>query len=205
MASCLRIDDMGAIKSCLRTFVKHTFNRRAYDRTMLSYGQRLAHALELAGRSKSDLARSLGVAAQSIGQVISGASKALSAENHSRAARVLNVDDLWLATGEGEPPRQYIPKWPFSPALHARIAALTPADAGYLEGRLVSAIEERESTTLENLGVYKRKTNSQIGSGSGKNALRPVVGAGLDKVLVRSSNEDHQPKGGTKRRTGSRA
>lgn len=171
---------------------------------MLSYGQRLAHALELAGRSKSDLARSLGVAAQSVGQVISGASKALSAENHSRAARLLGVDDLWLATGEGEVPRRHIPQWPFSPALYARLERLSPVDAGYIEGRLFSALEEREGLLRRDLFAYSGETSNQIDSLGAKNAHRPLVGEGLNNVLVRSTNENSQPESSPKRRTGRR-
>lgn len=67
------------------------------------YGSRLEHALELAHKTRGDLARHLGVSTQAIGQVITGSTKSLTAENSARAARFLRVDHHWLATGEGEP------------------------------------------------------------------------------------------------------
>ena len=67
------------------------------------YGSRLEQALQLARKSRGELARHLGVSSQAIGQVISGATKSLTAENSTRAARILRVDHHWLATGEGEP------------------------------------------------------------------------------------------------------
>jgi len=49
------------------------------------------------------LAAAIGATPQAISQVLSGSTRALTAENSARAARFLQVDAHWLATGEGAP------------------------------------------------------------------------------------------------------
>lgn len=71
------------------------------------YGLRLKQAMKLAqlpereGRAK--LAEALSISVQAVGMVINGKTKAFAAEQSARAARFLEVDHFWLATGEGEP------------------------------------------------------------------------------------------------------
>jgi len=69
---------------------------------MNTYGRRLEQALHLAGSSRKDLCRAIGVTLQALGQVLSGKTKALTSENSAKAARFLRVDHYWLATGEGK-------------------------------------------------------------------------------------------------------
>lgn len=73
-----------------------------------TYGERLQTALTHAQKSVADLARHLvgpegdrGVSPSSVHQVLRGQTKAHTAENCVRAARFLQVDPFWLATGEG--------------------------------------------------------------------------------------------------------
>lgn len=68
----------------------------------MTYGSRLASALDLAAKSRGELALHLAISPQAIGQVIRNDTGALTAENSARAARFLNVDHFWLATGEGQ-------------------------------------------------------------------------------------------------------
>lgn len=70
---------------------------------MNTYGERLEEALKIAGRERKELCAAVGITLQALGQVISGKTKALTAENSARAARFLQVDHFWLATGEGAP------------------------------------------------------------------------------------------------------
>lgn len=71
---------------------------------MPTYGQRLVKAMTLARvTDRSKVAAAVGVSVQAVGQVISGTTKAFSAEKSAKAARFLAVDHYWLATGEGEP------------------------------------------------------------------------------------------------------
>jgi len=69
---------------------------------MDTYGDRLEHALQFSGKSRKDLCLAIGVTLQALGQVLSGKTKALTSENSARAARFLEVDHYWLATGQGQ-------------------------------------------------------------------------------------------------------
>lgn len=77
----------------------------------MSYGERLEKAIEMAGQSRKALASAAGVTTQAISQVIRGVAGAFNAENNARAARFLDVDSFWLATGEGQP--RPLQPWPF--------------------------------------------------------------------------------------------
>ena len=71
----------------------------------MSYGKRLEQAMAYAKKSRSSLANELGCTPQTIGIVITWAGdkeRKLSTEYHEKAAKFLNVNTLWLATGQGE-------------------------------------------------------------------------------------------------------
>lgn len=75
----------------------------------MTYGARLAEALQLAKKDRKALAEELGVSVQALGQTILGKTNAGTAENCAKTARFLRVDMHWLATGEGEPrPKQVL-------------------------------------------------------------------------------------------------
>lgn len=79
---------------------------------MTTYGERLEEALRWAKKDRAQLGAALQISVQAIGQVIAGKTKALTAENSAKAARFLNVDHYWLATGEGQ--MQLVSRdWPF--------------------------------------------------------------------------------------------
>ncbi len=63
---------------------------------------RLELAMKEAGVSQADLARACGVKPPSVSGWLSGKSKFLRGENLLAAARVLNVSQTWLATGQGQ-------------------------------------------------------------------------------------------------------
>lgn len=77
--------------------------KAAKDKNPLPFGVRLAHALTLPGNENgfSRLVNDLGVTRQAITKLLDGGSKEMGASNNARAARCLNVDPIWLATGEG--------------------------------------------------------------------------------------------------------
>lgn len=77
--------------------------KAAKVKNSLPFGQRLAHALTLPGNENgfSRLVNDLGVTRQAITKLLDGGSKEMGANNNARAARCLNVDPTWLATGEG--------------------------------------------------------------------------------------------------------
>lgn len=68
----------------------------------MTFGRRLEMALHKRKMTRTALAAAVGISRVSISQVISGSSNAMSAENCARAARALQVNQYWLATGEGE-------------------------------------------------------------------------------------------------------
>ncbi|WP_391485411.1 LexA family transcriptional regulator [Acinetobacter baumannii] len=73
---------------------------------MNTLAERLKYAMEVLPPKKIkgvDLARAVGVKPPSVSDWLSGKSKKMEGENLLRAAKYLNVNALWLATGAGEP------------------------------------------------------------------------------------------------------
>lgn len=73
-----------------------------------TFGERLEQALAFSQRDRAGLIAvlrgpngKLGISSSALSQVLTGGSKAMSAENCVRAARYLGVSSWWLATGEG--------------------------------------------------------------------------------------------------------
>lgn len=86
--------------------LNHAFHGRAsmISRAMCNlacmspFGERLQQALDSSGTSRKELAAALGISVQAVGQAINDGR--FSAANTARAARRLNVNWYWLATGE---------------------------------------------------------------------------------------------------------
>lgn len=68
----------------------------------MNFAERLQAAMGRANASPKAVASALGVSVQAISQTLSGATRALTAENCAKAARFLQVDLYWLATGLGD-------------------------------------------------------------------------------------------------------
>lgn len=78
------------------------------------YGERLAHAMTLPGNETDAvaLAEDLGVSRQAITKLLKGGSTEMTASNNARTARLLNVDPVWLAIGDGVPrPEEFHARW----------------------------------------------------------------------------------------------
>lgn len=93
--------------------------------TMLEYKDRLAHAMQLAGLKTADLARALGLSYQAVDRVLKGRTNALKADNHAQAARALNVNPDWLATGQG-PIERGLTIPPPPPGIPLKVESLRP-------------------------------------------------------------------------------
>ncbi|WP_197332920.1 hypothetical protein [Ralstonia syzygii] len=139
---------MGPIKAFLTQRINHSLFQCKYALRMSTYSERLVYALKTSKKTRPALAQHLGISEQAVGQVIQGNTKALSAENNARAARFLQVDDLWLATGEGDP-RPTAPKsdesgWPFTRVDQERVLLLPIDERAFIEARLEAELERAE-------------------------------------------------------------
>lgn len=67
---------------------------------MANYGERLNDAMKLRTVSTSMLAKEIGITYQAVKKILDGKSAALSAENNAKAAKYLQINSYWLATGE---------------------------------------------------------------------------------------------------------
>lgn len=101
-ASMMVLESMAGIKACFPGIGKYAFDR-GITLLGMSYGERLAKAMELARVDRAKVAAALEISVQAVGQVLNGQSKAFTADKSAKAARFLKVDHYWLATGEGEP------------------------------------------------------------------------------------------------------
>lgn len=93
--------------------------------------ERIKIAMEAAGLSQSDLARACGVKPPSVHGWLSGKAKFLRGENLLQAARALNVNQDWLATGAGPMQPNETQREPFhglSPGSFKRVQVLEPDD-----------------------------------------------------------------------------
>lgn len=98
--------------------------------TMVEYGERLQAALKARGLSTQQLADKLEVTYQAVKKVLDGKSSALSAPNHVRAVRILQVSSEWLALGEGvmSPSPDEDVVWPFPAVSPEQMGQLSPGD-----------------------------------------------------------------------------
>lgn len=93
--------------------------------------ERIKIAMKEAGLSQVDLARACGVKPPSVHGWLSGKSKFLRGENLLRAARALNVNEDWLATGTGPMHGSEKPNDPaqgLKPGTFQRVEAVEPGD-----------------------------------------------------------------------------
>lgn len=98
---------------------------------MVSYKERLLAAIERAQVSDNDLAKHLDVSIQAVRKVTAGKSLAFSAENNAKAAKYLNIDPSWLATGEGEMRPEWA--WPFALLTPDMLQNLSAAELDLVE------------------------------------------------------------------------
>jgi phage repressor protein C with HTH and peptisase S24 domain len=69
---------------------------------MNDYSERLAAAMKQSGYSTQRLADAMGISYQAVRKLINRQSTAFTAENNSKAAKLMNVRADWLARGEGQ-------------------------------------------------------------------------------------------------------
>lgn len=138
------------IVSMLPDKSKHDYaNEGENSCSMTTYQERLALAMsesdELSTPTK--LAERIGCTSQAVSQALSGASKKLGAENHSKAAQELGVSPIWLASGEGlmrSQPKAQIHIGSPDPIIEALaiIEAESPAKAALYRAQILADLEE---------------------------------------------------------------
>ena len=89
---------------------------------MLEHKERIQAALALASKTSVELRKELGISSAAMKFLLEGTTKGFTAANNARAARFLDVDAFWLATGEGRPRPQQ--PWPFPMILPSQWAQL---------------------------------------------------------------------------------
>jgi transcriptional regulator with XRE-family HTH domain len=109
---------MRVIKALFSSNRNHALHARKYAFAMKKstvFSERLEEALRIGGKDRQQLAHALGISIQAVSQILLGKTKAMTAENCVRAARLTGVDSFWLATGSGEAVghRAGAPQWPF--------------------------------------------------------------------------------------------
>lgn len=105
---------------------------------MPTFGNRLQEAMANAGKTRADVAASIGCKVQTLGLCITGVSASLSAENTVRAARFLGCDVFWLATGETAD----------DGASNPSTAERSGSNGMRLIGRLSAALDKHELSSL---------------------------------------------------------
>lgn len=70
---------------------------------MSSYADRFNQCLARPGKSRSGVARSMGVSPQAVRAIVIGDTKSATAANNAAAAAYFGCDPTWLASGAGDP------------------------------------------------------------------------------------------------------
>ena len=118
----------------------------------MEFKERLAAAMGRANATPRTMAAALGVSVQAIGQTLSGATRALTAENCAKAAQFLGVDQFWLATGIGEMrPAVIDPDMSLSSEERDLVIALRLLPSNEREAVLAD-VKDRARAQLEHLG-----------------------------------------------------
>lgn len=159
---------------------------------MSTLAERLTVAIADAGITKAELARRVGISAPSVNGWFSGKAKFLRGENLLAAARALNVDEDWLATGKGASPRVYgvaevQPDYNVSPILETETRAgyvrfdVFEGGAGMGAGlvnqdypEVVQTIEVAEWEVRRKLGFLPQPGRIQLITGRGP-SMRPKL------------------------------
>jgi transcriptional regulator with XRE-family HTH domain len=107
---------------------------------------RIKEAVEKSGKTRAEIARLCGVTNAAVTQWLDGTTKSLKAEKALALERATGYRANWLSSGKGpkllaDPAEPY---WPFTKVPIERFLRLTDDDKGYVQRRLLQAIQECE-------------------------------------------------------------
>jgi transcriptional regulator with XRE-family HTH domain len=108
-------------------------------------------------KTKAQIARECDVSSGAVSQWLSGETKSLKGETAIALEAATGYRAYWLLHGKG-PKKVDEPDtlWPFTKVAMERFTALDPGDRGYVERRLLQAIEEVEvSLNAEDLARFE--------------------------------------------------
>lgn len=108
----------------------------------MTFGLRLRDAIKLANSSRKLLGNHLNISEQAVGMVIRNETQSFTAENCVKAARFLEVDPYWLATGMGEPRAEVA--WPYTSITPSEFFALDPLIRQGVEDQLLAAVKRQK-------------------------------------------------------------
>lgn len=108
-------------------------------------GDRIREAIETSEKTKAQIARECGVTGGAVSQWLSGGVTSLKADTALALEVATNYRANWILHGKG-PKKATEPVlfWPFKKIPMERFQALDEGDQGYVERRLLQAIEECE-------------------------------------------------------------
>ncbi|WP_113750586.1 helix-turn-helix domain-containing protein [Bordetella trematum] len=115
---------------------------------MTTLAERLAEAMAETGVTAADLVRATGAKAPSVHKWVHGLTKNIRGANLVAAARLLRVNEAWLADGKGPKSRSEAAEWPFpdvSPEDYARLPEADREDIHALVRMKVSRLSKSNS------------------------------------------------------------
>ena len=108
---------------------------------MSTLSERLKHAIEDTGVKQVELARTCGVRPPSVADWLTGRTKNIRGAHLVAAAKLLNVNEAWLADGAGPKERLAASSgWPFDLIPPERIAALNKQQNMQLQSAMLASL-----------------------------------------------------------------
>jgi transcriptional regulator with XRE-family HTH domain len=114
----------------------------------MGLGERIAEAIAGSGKSKAQIARECEVTAGAVSQWLSGATGSLKAETALALEQATGFRAYWILHGKGaRKAADAVHVWPFPKVPLERFERLEDDDKGYVQRRLLQAIEECEHSS----------------------------------------------------------
>ena len=106
---------------------------------MVDYTHRLLDAMSAAEVDAPALVEALGITYQAVKKAVKGTTKMLDAANNSKAAKLLNVNPDWLATGDGPRRRE---GWPFPLVMVEKYDRLCDEQKVWVQAKLDGLLDD---------------------------------------------------------------